>query len=507
MAYMTKETLAGYLLEEAIASLLRRSGYRLLQREADDPDALKDAKHGLVVRGRGAKHQADALGDLLTPAPFSLPIRLFVEAKCRKAKTGLADVRNAHGVIHDVNQYYGADAAKHYVQPLNRFQYQYALFSTSGFTADAQAFSLAHQITLVDLSGPTFDLLRSAVWDAADVLRKLFTGAQLGSIPINTIRKFVRARLNPDTNHEPATDGAASGPLDVVDGGLLESWSSWFARRLNAGVTGEGFLIGFPRAPFVLALLPEDMNQLESYVDGQQTIHVHLRFERLTEAGGAGDWVISPAEDPHGFRLHFGLPGAVENWLLASSDARPDANVTNLLSDVTFFLEDRLIRLRFELVRGLEVPGPPPDDAKDDSPLRSRLGDHLDREVIDESRLKFRFEPAMSAPSWTLDTVQRLMERLRLEAPAQFEAIRAAVQRDGDITRSMVYQVAGFERDRTLRGFTRPTRRITSDLVAAGLLSADAPEPLEALYEDGPRASHFLVAREIIDILRPDDDP
>ncbi|GAA1719140.1 hypothetical protein GCM10009745_80100 [Kribbella yunnanensis] len=73
--------LGGYLLEEALANLLRRNGYRLLQQVSDDPQALRKAGHGLLVRGRGADHQADALGDLIVPAPFSLPVRLFVEGK------------------------------------------------------------------------------------------------------------------------------------------------------------------------------------------------------------------------------------------------------------------------------------------------------------------------------------------------------------------------------------------------------------------------------------------
>jgi hypothetical protein len=97
MALMSIETLSGYVLEEALCQLLRQNGYRLLRHAADDPDALRDSGRGLLVRGRGAEHQADALGDLLLPSPFSLPIRLFVEAKNRGTKAQLRDVRNAQG--------------------------------------------------------------------------------------------------------------------------------------------------------------------------------------------------------------------------------------------------------------------------------------------------------------------------------------------------------------------------------------------------------------------------
>src|SRR5690606_26207105 len=100
-------TLKGYLLEEAPAWLLRTSGYRLLT-EADDTarppwKVLEKRKHGLVVRGRGAWHQADALGEFPYVPPFSLPIRLFAEAKFTSPPVGLSVVRNGHGVVHDLN--------------------------------------------------------------------------------------------------------------------------------------------------------------------------------------------------------------------------------------------------------------------------------------------------------------------------------------------------------------------------------------------------------------------
>lgn len=96
---VTLEALRGYILEEMLARLLHTNGYRLLVSPEQDPDALSFNKQGLVARGRGADHQADVLGELTIPTPFSLPLRVFVEAKYRQAKPGIRDVRNAHGVI------------------------------------------------------------------------------------------------------------------------------------------------------------------------------------------------------------------------------------------------------------------------------------------------------------------------------------------------------------------------------------------------------------------------
>lgn len=157
-------TLQGYLLEEALAWLLRNSGYRLLNSVKDDPDELTTSRDGsLSVRGRGAHHQVDVLGEFTFTPAFSLPVRMFLESKFTGGKIGLPTVRNAHGVIHDVNQNFtltmptrrrSATDPIHRGRPRRRFQYVYALFSAGGFTSDAQRYALAHQISLVDLLAP-----------------------------------------------------------------------------------------------------------------------------------------------------------------------------------------------------------------------------------------------------------------------------------------------------------------------------------------------------------------
>jgi hypothetical protein len=100
---LTEAALRGYLLEEAIAWLLRRSGYQLLLDELDDPQELCWAGHGLLVHGRGADHQADTLGEFTFVPPFSLPIRLFVEGKFQRAVVGCRRRVNADPVATGEN--------------------------------------------------------------------------------------------------------------------------------------------------------------------------------------------------------------------------------------------------------------------------------------------------------------------------------------------------------------------------------------------------------------------
>lgn len=154
---VTKSALRGYLLEEAPAWLLRSSGYRLLTNAKQDKFELINDGDTLRVRGRGATHQVDVLGELVWTPAFSLPVRLFLEAKFRSTKAGIEVVRNAHGVIHDINENFAVTGG---TRPRRRYRYTYCLFSTRGFGPGAANYALAHQISLVDLSGDAFLWLR-----------------------------------------------------------------------------------------------------------------------------------------------------------------------------------------------------------------------------------------------------------------------------------------------------------------------------------------------------------
>jgi hypothetical protein len=93
MPGVSPEALSGYILEEVLAYLLRNAGYRVLSDAAEDPEELENQHHGLVVKGRGADHQVDVLGELLWIPAFTFPLRLILEAKCRKGPTSIGTVR------------------------------------------------------------------------------------------------------------------------------------------------------------------------------------------------------------------------------------------------------------------------------------------------------------------------------------------------------------------------------------------------------------------------------
>lgn len=189
---ISEAALKGYLLEEALAWVLHGSGYRLLVHKSQDPGELEDGRNGLCVKGRGAEHQVDVLGEFVVTPSFSLPIRLFLEAKfCRQA-CQLHVVRNAHGVIHDINENFGLTSTR---SRRKRYRYEYALFSTSGFTKEARDFATAQLISLVDLSGGSFVWLRESIEIAAEDLFALQKRLHTAIFPVRWMRGRLREML------------------------------------------------------------------------------------------------------------------------------------------------------------------------------------------------------------------------------------------------------------------------------------------------------------------------
>ena len=313
-----RAVLRGYLLEEALAWLLRNSGYELLTDKDQDPEALGWDRGALVVHGRGADHQVDVLGNFaLTPA-FSLPIRMFLEAKYYSTPCRLPVVRNAHGVIYDVNENFVHPAGS---RPRRRYQYVYALFSASGFTRPAQDYGLAQQISLVDLSSVSFGWLKEPIAEAAAQLYVLRNQHRISRFPVSWMRHVVRTRLGTPSAAETFAE---------TDDGLVERFAT-NAPRFRAAAAGvldtfaaslrvrekTELLLGFPAAPFILPLAVGDADRFLSFAELRPVHDVRLR---RSGTGEDAEWGVTPCDDPNAYSLTFSLPDRVESWINENED-------------------------------------------------------------------------------------------------------------------------------------------------------------------------------------------
>ncbi|MET7423637.1 hypothetical protein [Dactylosporangium sp. NPDC005555] len=339
----TEAAIRGYLLEEALAWLLRRSGYELLVHNELDPE-LAWGSNGLRVHGRGADHQADTLGELSFVPPFSLPIRLFVEAKFREAVTDIRDIRNAHGVIHDINENFSRTTPNG--RPHRRYRYTYALFSTAGFSSAAQTYALAHQISLVDLSGLPFAWLRTAVFNAAKQVKALEDEVRqqhptVKPLPLPLLRYAVRAALG--TNEaQPPPSGETALWSDV------EHLIIALAEQMRLELINEGqneVLLGFPAAPFVLTMTAPRPGSVEAFLDYARGRPTHqIRLVRRPSAGQTASWEITPTDRDQAYRLYFNLPASLDDWISHSELERSRVRMVkeDLLSTILIYrISDR----------------------------------------------------------------------------------------------------------------------------------------------------------------------
>lgn len=96
------------------------------------------------------------------------PLRLFVEAKFYTSKpVGIDRVRMGVGILEDINTNYSTVEMDDEELSIEKYQYHYAIFSTSGFTKATQRFAVAHKIHLIDLTGDEYrsiiDLIKEIV--------------------------------------------------------------------------------------------------------------------------------------------------------------------------------------------------------------------------------------------------------------------------------------------------------------------------------------------------------
>ncbi|MFI1125228.1 PIN-like domain-containing protein [Streptomyces hygroscopicus] len=124
-----------------------------------------------------------------------------------------------------------------------------------------------------------------------------------------------------------------------------------------------------------------------------------------------------------------------------------------------------------------------------------------------------RVERIGAGPShggWTAAAIEALFNGLSYEGYGnRVDVIRYAAEMDGRIEALSVYEICDYDDDRSLRGFTRPIKRISGNLVEQEAIADDAVPVLTAEYENGPgRASGFKVHPLLVALINglADDD-
>ncbi len=126
-----------------------------------------DGTAGQMIQGLGEAHNADVLLQPPVQIPFYTPSRILIECKDYTRKVGLNTLRSALGLREDINNFEVVDfdvmrrrrANNRRSRPIysyDRYYYQVAVASMSGFTPQAQEFALTHRISLISFTDMPF---------------------------------------------------------------------------------------------------------------------------------------------------------------------------------------------------------------------------------------------------------------------------------------------------------------------------------------------------------------
>lgn len=287
--------LRGMLLEEAILYLLRASGYKTID-SADGDETLESHSAGIAVKGRGGKHQIDAIADFIVTPPFSYPQRLLLEAKCYSGRIGMEVARNGFGVLRDVEEYWVPSPTSTILK--KRYHYQYAIASISGFSRDAQEYSYAHDIYLLALENASyFQQIREAINAFSDDNNEI--SVPRGKRQLHQLRMSIRESLHLQRNQFP--------------NGINETTLPLFTRFIEACRTVRAGVIALLNNRFPVILIPNPNIQLRE-IEEQQ-----VRIFRGDEERG---WYIT-AQNRNQRLFSFDLPKEIFEFYADSGELTP----------------------------------------------------------------------------------------------------------------------------------------------------------------------------------------
>lgn len=170
----------GKALELLMKNILLHVGFSEVR---SDNRYIFDGAAGQMIQGLGDAHNADVLLEPPVQTPFYTPTRLLIECKDYLHPVSLNVLRSALGLREDINHFDIVDEAELRARQRNRrtgivyshqrFMYQVAVASTSGFSGPAQNFALSHRIPLIEVN-------RMPFWDEFyATARKTYTYADV----------------------------------------------------------------------------------------------------------------------------------------------------------------------------------------------------------------------------------------------------------------------------------------------------------------------------------------
>ena len=301
---MKKSQAKGYLLEIVLAKLLKVNGYDLVTSSDNEIRFLET--NGLNVKGRGGYHQFDSLGTFRITPPFVYPIRLFLEAKFyTDNKVGIDRIRMGIGILQDVNTNYSTVEMTSEELKLPKYNYNYAIFSTSGFTNGAQRLAIAHKIYLMDLSSGYYQWIRDFINQIVDKLfiRYSNSGDDISSDIFNDFKEYFSRWVN---------DLSYNQLYRWFDFNIQQSVVNEFVNQMQ---NVRSIYIASTKSSQIIALIPDNDDEFRNSLlrDPHQEVTITWN-ENENDV-----WIVRPTRNYDRYRLTFQLPAIIRDYIFNNS--------------------------------------------------------------------------------------------------------------------------------------------------------------------------------------------
>ena len=300
---MKRSQAKGYLLEIVLAKLLKVNGYDLVT--STDNEIVNLPRNGLNVKGRGGYHQSDSLGTFRITPPFVYPIRLFLEAKFYTNKVGIDRIRMGIGILQDVNTNYSTVEMTSEELKLSKYNYNYAIFSTSGFTEDAQRLAIAHKIYLMDLSSGYYNWIRDFINQIVDRLFDIngIRGEDISGDIFNGFKEDFSRWINNLSYNK------------------LYRWFDFDIQRsvvnefVNQMQNVRSIYIASTKSSQIIALVPDD----DEYFRKSLRRNPHQEVTITWNENENDVWIVRPTGNYDRYRLTFQLPSVIREYIFDNS--------------------------------------------------------------------------------------------------------------------------------------------------------------------------------------------
>ena len=347
---MNKQQAKGYLLEIVLSKLIEVNGYEVITErnipyEQGVPHGEQEivSKHnGLNVRGRGGYHQFDTLGTFKITPPFVYPLRLFVEAKCyKKIKVGIDRVRMGVGILNDINTNYATVDLSTEQLSIKRYQYHYAIFSTSGFSSPAQRYAIAHKIHLIDLSS---DVYKDIINLIEQIVYKLMDNSGIDDSEFNNFKKKFSDLIYDRHYYSEVKKLFVQDIMHLV-------------RVLKRNIENQFLYLATINSVHIIPLLANSKFNELLKSNPHQNVSIHFNPEKPYE------WIIVPIVDtvelPH-YSIRFTLPELLSDYM--GKDAEKAMHIKDkMIGKITFIayldnINPTLCTLTFDKAATLNNP-------------------------------------------------------------------------------------------------------------------------------------------------------